>query len=106
MTESRLLTGNEAVAWAVARAGAQVVAAYPITPQTTIIESPRPSSTKGVCGAEYMPVKSGTGARRVHGRRPRGRARFTATSGQGLALMHELIIPLDLRRAPAVVLET
>jgi pyruvate/2-oxoacid:ferredoxin oxidoreductase alpha subunit len=92
MAEARLATGNEAVAWAVARAGAQVIAAYPITPQTTIIEHLASLVGKGVCKAEYVPVESEHSALAACiGAAHAGARAFTATSGQGLALMHELV---------------
>jgi pyruvate/2-oxoacid:ferredoxin oxidoreductase alpha subunit len=104
MADSRLLTGNEAVAWAVARAGAQVVSAYPITPQTTIIESLAALVQKGVSGAEYVPVESEHSALAACiGAAHAGARTFTATSGQGLALMHELIHWAAGARLPIVL---
>ncbi len=104
MAESRLATGNEAVAWAAARAGAQVIAAYPITPQTTIIESLASLIQKGVCRAEYVPVESEHSALAACiGAAHAGARAFTATSGQGLALMHELIHWTAGARLPIVL---
>ncbi len=106
MAELRLATGNEAVAWAVARAGAHVVAAYPITPQTTIIETIATLIQKGVCRAEYMPVESEHSALAACiGAAHAGARAFTATSGQGLALMHELIHWAAGARLPVVLVD-
>ncbi len=106
MAELRLATGNEAVAWAVARAGAHVVAAYPITPQTTIIETLATLIHKGVCRAEYMPVESEHSALAACiGAAHAGARAFTATSGQGLALMHELIHWAAGARLPLVLVD-
>jgi pyruvate/2-oxoacid:ferredoxin oxidoreductase alpha subunit len=92
------------VAWAVARAGAQVVSAYPITPQTTIIESIAQLVQKGICRAEFVPVESEHSALAACiGAAQAGARTFTATAGQGLALMHELIHWAAGARLPIVL---
>jgi len=104
MGQDRLLTGNEAVAWAVARAGAQVASAYPITPQTSIIETLASLVQKGISRAEYVPVESEHSALAACiGAAQAGARTFTATSGQGLALMHELIHWAAGARLPVVL---
>lgn len=104
MASERLLTGNEAVAWAVARAGAQVVSAYPITPQTSIIETIASLVQKGVCRAEFVPVESEHSALSACvGAAHAGARTFTATSGQGLALMHEILHWAAGARLPIVL---
>ncbi len=104
MASNRLLTGNEAVAWAVARAGAEVVAAYPITPQTSIIETLASLTQKGVSRAEFIPVESEHSALAACiGAAHAGARTFTATSGQGLALMHELVHWAAGARLPIVL---
>ncbi len=104
MATERLLTGNEAVAWAVARAGAQVVSAYPITPQTTIIECIAQLVQKEICRAEFVPVESEHSALAACiGAAHAGARTFTATSGQGLALMHELMHWAAGARLPIVL---
>jgi pyruvate/2-oxoacid:ferredoxin oxidoreductase alpha subunit len=106
MSEARLATGNEAVAWAVTRAGAEVVAAYPITPQTTIIEHLATLVGKGTCKAEYVPVESEHSALAACiGAAHAGARAFTATSGQGLTLMHELIHWAAGARLPIVLVD-
>ena len=104
MAASRLLTGNEAVAWGAARAGAQIVAAYPITPQTTIIEHLASLVHKGISKAKYVPVESEHSAM-AHciGAAHAGARAFTATSSQGLALMHELLHWAAAGRLPIVL---
>jgi pyruvate/2-oxoacid:ferredoxin oxidoreductase alpha subunit len=100
----KLLTGNEAMAWAVARAGAQVVAAYPITPQTSIIETIASLVQRGICRAEYVAVESEHSALAACiGAAHAGARTFTATSGQGLALMHELVHWAAGARLPVVL---
>jgi pyruvate/2-oxoacid:ferredoxin oxidoreductase alpha subunit len=104
VAEARLVTGNEAVAWAAARAGAEVIAAYPITPQTTIIEHLASLVAKGICKAEYVPVESEHSALAACiGAAHAGARAFTATSGQGLAYMHELIHWAAGARLPIVL---
>ena len=104
MARELLLTGNEAVAWAVARAGAQVVSAYPITPQTSIIETFAALVQKGVSRAEFVPVESEHSALAACiGAAQAGARTFTATSGQGLALMHEIIHWAAGARLPIVL---
>lgn len=104
VAEIRLATGNEAVAWAAARAGAQFISAYPITPQTTIIEHLSSLVQKGVCRAEYVAVESEHSALAACiGAAHAGARTFTATSGQGLALMHELLHWAAGARLPIVL---
>lgn len=106
MGESRLLTGNEAVAYGVARAGAEVVAAYPITPQTTIIESLADLVASGESGAEYVAVESEHSAMAACiGAAQAGARAFTATSAQGLALMHEMLHWAAGARLPIVLVD-
>lgn len=106
MAEQRLVTGNEAVAWAAARAGAQFVAAFPITPQTTIIEHLASLVQKRICRAEYMAVESEHSALAACiGAAHAGARAFTATSGQGLALMHELVHWAAGARLPIVLVD-
>ena len=104
MATDRLLTGNEAVAWGVARSRAQVVAAYPITPQTSIIETLASLVQKGISCAEFVAVESEHSALAACiGASQAGARVFTATSGQGLALMHEVIHWAAGARLPVVL---
>lgn len=106
MEAEKLLTGNEAAAWGAARGQAQVVAAYPITPQTTIIESLASLVQKGICKAEYIAVESEHSAMAACIAAAHAGARaFTATSAQGLALMHELMHWAAAARLPVVLVD-
>jgi len=106
VAEARLATGNEAAAWGAARGGAQFVSAFPITPQTTIIEHLASLCAKGICGAEYMAVESEHSALAACiGAAQAGARAFTATSGQGLALMHELVHWAAGARLPIVMVD-
>ncbi|MBI2894017.1 MAG: pyruvate ferredoxin oxidoreductase [Deltaproteobacteria bacterium] len=103
-TSEKLLTGNEAAAWGAARAGAEVVAAYPITPQTTIIETLASLVHRGISKAEYIAVESEHSAMAACIAAAHTGARaFTATSSQGLALMHELMHWAAAARLPVVL---
>jgi pyruvate/2-oxoacid:ferredoxin oxidoreductase alpha subunit len=100
----KVLTGNQAVAWGVMCARAQVVSAYPITPQTTIIEELAELVDKGMLQAEFIKVESEHSAMAgCIGATAAGARSFTATSAQGLALMHELLHWAALGRLPVVM---
>jgi pyruvate/2-oxoacid:ferredoxin oxidoreductase alpha subunit len=103
-TMKRLLTGNEAAALAVQFARAQVIAAYPITPQTRIAEKLAEAVATGELRARYMKVESETSAMAACiGASMAGARAFTATSSQGLALMHELLHWASGARLPIVL---
>lgn len=88
----KLMTGNEAAAFAAKLANPQVVAAYPITPQTSIAEKLAEYASRGDMHTRYLKVESETSALAACiGGSLSGARVFTATSSQGLALMHELL---------------
>ncbi len=100
----KVLTGNQSVSWGVMRARAQVIAAYPITPQTTIIEELANLVDDGRLDARFIKVESEHSALAgCIGAAHAGARAFTATSAQGLALMHELIHWASLARLPIVL---
>ncbi|TKJ40089.1 pyruvate ferredoxin oxidoreductase [candidate division LCP-89 bacterium B3_LCP] len=100
----KVLTGNQTVSWGVMRARAQVIAAYPITPQTTIIEELANLVDEGKLEASFIKVESEHSALAgCIGAAQAGARTFTATSAQGLALMHELIHWASLGRLPIVL---
>lgn len=100
----KVLTGNQAVAWGVMCARAQVISAYPITPQTTIIEELADLVDKGMLKANFIKVESEHSAMAgCIGAQAAGARTFTATSAQGLALMHELLHWASLGRLPIVM---
>jgi hypothetical protein len=88
----KLMTGNEAAALAAKMANPQVVAAYPITPQISIAEKLAAYASDGEMHTRYLKVESETSALAACiGGSLSGARVFTATSSQGLALMHELL---------------
>lgn len=100
----RVLTGNFAAAYGAAAARVNVVAAYPITPQTTIVEIMSEIVADGLLNADYIKVESEHSALSACiGAQSVGARTFTATSSQGLALMHELIHWAAHGRLPIVM---
>ncbi|MDR1394920.1 MAG: pyruvate ferredoxin oxidoreductase [Deltaproteobacteria bacterium] len=94
-----------AVAEAVKLCDADVVAAYPITPQTHIVEHLSELVADGDLDAEYIPVESEHSAMSsCIGSSAAGARTFTATSSQGLALMNEMIYIAPVLRTPIVLL--
>ncbi len=99
-----LMTGNEAVAQAIRLARPQVIAAYPITPQTTIVEKLSEMVSKREIDAEYIAVESEHSAMGVCIGASLGGARtVTATSSHGLLYMGELVFWCGMTRIPIVM---
>jgi len=99
-----VLKGNGAVAHGVRLARAQVISAYPITPQTSIIEGLASMVAEGKLDAKFIKVESEHSALAGCIAAASAGARvFTATSAQGLALMHELIHWAAGARLPVVL---
>ena len=85
-------------------ADTDVVAAYPITPQTHIVEHLSELVADGKLDAEFVPVESEHSAMSVCvGSSAAGARTFTATSAQGLALMHEILFIAPALRTPIVM---
>ncbi|ACB40714.1 transketolase C-terminal domain-containing protein [Pyrobaculum neutrophilum] len=93
------LTGNHAVALAVKMCRPEVIAAYPITPQTPVVEKLAEYVNNGELDAEYIPVESEHSAMSASiGASAMGARTFTETSSQGLMHMYEnLPIAVGLR---------
>jgi len=100
----KVITGNQAAAWGVRLAKAQVISAYPITPQTTIIEEIAEFIDRGDFSARFIKVESEHSAMSgCIGAAAAGARTFTATSAQGLALMHEMLHWAGSGRLPIVM---
>ncbi len=83
---------------------ADVVAAYPITPQTHIVEHLAELVANGELDAAYIPVESEHSAMSAClGASAVGARAFTATAGQGLELMHEVLYVASSMRLPMVM---
>jgi 2-oxoisovalerate ferredoxin oxidoreductase alpha subunit len=99
-----VITGNSAVAYGAKLARAEVVAAYPITPQTTIVEKLAEFVGNGEMDTQYIMVESEHSAMAACiAASTTGVRAFTATSAQGLALMHELLMWASGARLPLVM---
>jgi pyruvate ferredoxin oxidoreductase alpha subunit len=93
-----------AMSEAVMMANADVIAAYPITPQTHIVEHLSELVADGELDAEFVPVESEHSAMSACiGSSAAGARTFTATSSQGLALMHEILYMPPAMRLPIVL---
>lgn len=105
MTARRVgMEGSLAVAEAVRMADVDVIAAYPITPQTHIVERLAEMVANGELNAEYIPVESEHSAMSAClGSSAVGARTFTATAGQGLELMHEVLYVASSLRLPIVM---
>ena len=102
----RVLEGSHAVAEAVRLSRAKVVSAYPITPQTHIVERLSELCAEGRMDARFLRVESEHSAlAALIGASSSGVRTFTATSSQGLALMHELLHWASGARLPIVMAE-
>ncbi|AMM53885.1 pyruvate ferredoxin oxidoreductase [Pyrococcus kukulkanii] len=100
----KVVSGNYAAAYAALHARVQVVAAYPITPQTSIIEKIAEFIANGLADIQYIPVESEHSAMAACiGASATGARVFTATSAQGLALMHEMLHWASGARLPIVM---
>ncbi len=90
--EWKILTGNHAVSYAAKLARVQVIPAYPITPQTTIVELISELIASGEMRARMIRVESEHSAMAAAiGASAVGARVFTATASQGLLLMHEML---------------
>lgn len=102
----RVLEGSQAVAEAVRMARVQVISAYPITPQTHIVEIISDYCAGGKMDARFLRVESEHSClAALIGAQTAGVRTFTATSSQGLALMHELLHWASGARLPIVMAE-
>jgi pyruvate/2-oxoacid:ferredoxin oxidoreductase alpha subunit len=97
-------TANHIAALAAKMARPHVIAAYPITPQTTIVERLAEYVEKGELNAEYIRVESEHSAMAACiAAAATGARTFTATSSHGLLLMHEMLHWAGLARLPVVM---
>ncbi|MDD5448468.1 MAG: transketolase C-terminal domain-containing protein [Actinomycetota bacterium] len=99
-----LETGNHLVALAARSARVEVVSAYPITPQTQVIEKIADLATSGEMDVEYIPVESEHSAcAALIAASITGARAFSATSAHGLAYMHEMLHYAAGLRVPPVM---
>ncbi len=104
MSKRVALEASHAVAEAVKMADVDVIAAYPITPQTHIPERLAEMVANGELRAGYIPVESEHSALSAClGAASIGARAFTTTAGQGLELMHEVVYVASSMRYPVVM---
>ncbi len=99
-----ILEGSQAIAEVVRRCQPAVVSAYPITPQTHIVERLAQLKADGLAGYEYVRAESEFAAASiVAGASATGVRTYTATSSQGLLLMAEVLFNIAGLRLPVVM---
>jgi len=104
MSRRVALEASHACAEAVKMADTDVIAAYPITPQTHVPERLAEMVADGELDAEYIPVESEHSAMSAClGASAVGARTFTTTAGQGLELMHEVVYAASSMRYPIVM---
>jgi len=100
----KVIEGSHAVSYAVMLSRVQVICAYPITPQTHIVEKLSDLCSTGEMQAKFLKVESEHSAMAgCIGASAVGIRAFTASSSQGLALMHELLHWAAGARLPIVM---
>lgn len=105
MGTRRFLSGDEAFAEGVRLARPQVISAYPITPQTVVVERLSEMVESGALAAEYIHVESEHSALSCAiGASATGARTFTATSSQGLLYMAEGLTYASGGRFPIVMM--
>ncbi|MEK7269660.1 MAG: pyruvate ferredoxin oxidoreductase [Planctomycetota bacterium] len=103
-TKPAALTGNEAMAEAMRQINPDVVAAYPITPQTEIVQIFADFAANGKVKTQFVQVESEHSAlSAVVGAAASGARAMTATSSNGLAYMWEILYIASSLRLPVVM---
>jgi len=104
MEKMKVVEGSQAIAYAVKACKPHVVSAYPITPQTHIVEELSKLVANGEIKCEYINVESEFSAiSMLIGASATGARTFTSTTSQGLALMHEALFNASGMRLPIVM---
>jgi len=103
--QTKVITGNAAAAYAAMLCRPDVVAAYPITPQSEVIEQLAKFHADGILDCEYVNVEGENSAQNVvcATTMAGGRA-FTATSSYGLVYMYDAMFQTAGFRAPVVMI--
>jgi pyruvate ferredoxin oxidoreductase alpha subunit len=104
MNNIKVMEGSEAVAMAVKACRPHVISAYPISPQTHIVEALARLVADGELDAQYVRVESEfSAASVVSGASAAGSRSYTASSSQGLLLMTEVLYASAGMRLPFVI---
>lgn len=100
----QLLEGSRAIALTIANIKPDVISAYPITPQTHIVEDLAAFHADGKVSYDYVRAESEfSAASIVMGASAAGARTYSATSGQGLLLMNEVVYCIAGLRLPVVM---
>jgi pyruvate/2-oxoacid:ferredoxin oxidoreductase alpha subunit len=100
----KVIMGNHALSYGAMLSRSQVIAAYPITPQTQVVELLSEMCADKTLDAKFIKVESEHSAMAACiGASIAGARTFTATSSQGLALMHEMLHWASGGRLPVVM---
>jgi pyruvate/2-oxoacid:ferredoxin oxidoreductase alpha subunit len=100
----KVMVGNHAVAWGARLARVEVISAYPITPQTQVVEKLSEMCADGTLAARFIKVESEHSAMAaVIGASAAGVRTFTASSSHGLLYMHEMLHWAGGARLPVVM---
>jgi pyruvate ferredoxin oxidoreductase alpha subunit len=104
MSQGKLLTGNAAAAWGARLADVDYIPAFPITPQTEIIELLAQWAAEGEIPARFVTMDSEHSMLTAAGAAAAAGARvFTATSSQGLLYGFEMLYTIAGWRVPLVL---
>lgn len=104
MSQFKVIEGSEAVAYSVKACRPQVISAYPISPQTHIVENLAKMVADGELDSEFVNVESEFSAASViSGASVAGSRAYTASSSQGLLLMTEVLYASAGMRLPFVI---
>ena len=104
MSELRLMKGNEALAEATIRAGADAYFGYPITPQSEIIEYLMTERPENRTGMVVLQAESEIAAiNMVYGAASTGKRAMTSSSSPGISLKLEGVSYLAGAELPAVI---
>lgn len=104
MSKIKAMTGNQSASIGACLSRPDVIAAYPITPQSSVVEGLAAMIADGKSDAQMVQVESEHSAMSVvQGAAMAGGRVFTATSAQGLALMYEPYFRMSTLRLPMVM---
>ena len=102
--QKKVVTGNAAAAYGAMLCRPDVVAAYPITPQSELIEKMAKFHADGILDCEFVNVEGENSAQNIIcGASMTGNRAFTATSSWGLAYMYDAMLTTAGYRAPVVM---
>ena len=101
---TKVISADHAIAWGARLSRPEVIPAFPITPQTLIMELLSEFINDGEFDADFIPAESEHSVMSIAvGASAGGVRTFTATSSQGLALMHEMLYAAPQIRLPIVM---